>query len=106
MSSDEEALAVGRIVAEHQRVKRQWVALRSVGEHMGNAISAIGSLVKFGHHINTSQHDLSVLDAEKILAHSREIATTFARMRELENQLSALGLVPKSDADVLQPAAK
>lgn len=37
MSSDEEALSVGRIVAEHREVKTRYAALRSVGERLGKS---------------------------------------------------------------------
>lgn len=94
MSSDEQALAVGRIVAEHQQVKSRYTALRSVGEHLGNAIVNIGSSLKYGHSID-SQTDLKVLDVERIRAHSSDIAATFARLKELEGQLADLGLTPK-----------
>jgi hypothetical protein len=97
MSSDEEALAVGRIVAEYQQVKRQWVALRSEGERLGKAISAIGTAVQFGHALDRQQYNLAVLDAEKLLAHSKESAATNKRLTELGEQLSALGLAPKAD---------
>ena len=95
MSSDEQALAVGRIVAEHQQVKTRYTALRSVGERLGTAIGNIGSTLKYGHPLDP-QTDLTVLDAEKLRSHSADLAATFARLRELESQLAELGLSPKS----------
>jgi hypothetical protein len=95
MSSDEEALAVGRIVAEHQQVKSRYAALRSKGEHLGKAIEHIGSSLQYGHPI-AQETDLTVLDAEYVRAHSADLASTYARLRELESRLAELGLSPKS----------
>lgn len=92
MSSDEEALAVGRVVAEHQKVKSRYAALRSECERVGSAITSIGSSVKFGHLV--PQTDLTILDAEKIRALSAETASTYTRLRELESRLAELGLSP------------
>lgn len=94
MSSDEEALVNGRIIAEHNQVKRRYNALRAAGEQLGSAIINIGSTIKFGQGLD-AQVDLSVLDIERLRAHSAEISSTRARLQELETKLSELGLQPK-----------
>lgn len=98
MSSDEEAVAIGRIVTEHQEARRRYMALRSEQERIAKVLELIGSLLKYGHPLHQiTQDDWALLDVDRIRTHSAETTAAFARLQELQEKLSALGLSPKSE---------
>lgn len=94
MSSDEEALAIGRIVQEYRSLKSKLPAIRSELERIGRVLEAMGATLKHGKPSKEifRQENLFAMDVDKIFSLIDEFESTSERVETLKEQMKELGI--------------
>ena len=94
MSSDEEQLAIGRIVTDYKKAKQRLVALQSEALNIGRLMQETGRTLTYAKPSTASfkPENFIKLDHAKIMTLVNEIDTAWNEVERLREQLSSLGL--------------
>lgn len=93
MSSDEEALAIGRLISEHKTVERQCALLQNELDNISRECEGLALLLKAGY--NREQLagvDWSLLDRDKILVLVDDLTKNSERLKILQERKEAAGI--------------